>query len=27
LAHRVRDGLKTLEHETPLWLHPKESGS
>ena len=27
LAHRVREGLKSLEHETPQWLHPKESGS
>jgi membrane protein required for colicin V production len=27
LAHRVRDGLKTLGHESPEWLHPKPAGS
>lgn len=26
LAHRVRDGLKTLGHESPEWLHPKPEG-
>jgi membrane protein required for colicin V production len=25
LAHRVRDGLKTLEQETPVWINPKKS--
>jgi membrane protein required for colicin V production len=27
LAHRVREGLKALQHETPQLLHPRESGS
>jgi membrane protein required for colicin V production len=25
LAHRVRNGLKTLEQETPVWINPKKS--
>jgi membrane protein required for colicin V production len=25
LAHRVRDGLKTLEQETPVWINPKKN--
>jgi membrane protein required for colicin V production len=25
LAHRVRDGLRTLEQETPVWISPKKS--
>ncbi len=25
LAHRVRDGLRTLEQETPGWINPKKS--
>jgi membrane protein required for colicin V production len=24
LAHRVRDGLHTLEHETPKWIQPEK---
>ena len=26
LAKRVRAGLRTLEGETPVWLHPHEGG-
>jgi membrane protein required for colicin V production len=25
LAHRVRNGLKTLEQETPVWINPKKN--
>lgn len=25
LAHRVRDGLKTLEHESPVWIRPNKT--
>jgi membrane protein required for colicin V production len=27
LSGRVRDGLKTLEHESPKWMHEKSGGS
>ena len=27
LAHRVREGLQTLEEETPVWLHPDQGKS
>jgi membrane protein required for colicin V production len=27
LAQRVREGLKTLEEETPVWLHPHDGKS
>jgi len=27
LAKRVRSGLRTLEGETPEWLHPREGAS
>jgi hypothetical protein len=27
LAQRVRAGLRTLEEETPVWLHPHDGRS